>query len=86
MSSSKRNSHGFQRLTSQQYLYAISWLLETRALGGTLDLLMADVPDLVRVTVLTLIGNSDHASLSTVISLAQAAPNLGVSRKVFMKH
>ena len=54
--------------------------------GGTLDLLMTDVPDLVRVAVVAPIGNSDHSSLSTVISMAQAVPNLFVSRKVFLKH
>ena len=44
--------------------------------GGTLDLLMTDVHDLVRVAVVALIGNSDHSSLSAVISMAQAVPNL----------
>ena len=47
---------------------------------------MTDVPDLVRVAVVAPIGNSDHSSLSAVISMAQAAPNLCVSRKVFLKH
>ena len=58
----------------------------THARGGTLDLLMTDVPDLVRVAVVVPIGNSDHSSLSAVISMAQAVPNLCVSRKVFLKH
>ena len=58
----------------------------THARGGTLDLLMTDVPDLVWVAVLVLIGNSDHSSLSAVISMAQAVPNFCVSRKVFLKH
>ena len=58
----------------------------THARGGTLDLLMTDVPDLVWVAVVALIGNSDHSSLSAVISMAQAVPNLSVSRKVFLKH
>ena len=39
---------------------------QTHALGGTLDLLMIDVPDLVLVTVVAPIGNSDHSSLSAV--------------------
>ena len=56
------------------------------ACGGTLDLLMTDVPDLIWVAVVALIGNSDHSSLSAVISMAQAIPNLCVSRKVFLKH
>ena len=58
----------------------------THACGGTLDLLMTDVPDLVRVSVIAPIGNSDHSSLSAVISMVQADPNLCVSRKVFLKH
>ena len=51
------------------------------ARGGTLDL-MTDFPDLVRVAVVAPIGNSDHSSLSAVISMAQAVPNLCVSRNV----
>ena len=58
----------------------------THARGGTLDLLMTDVPDIVLVAVATPIGNSDHSFLSAVVSMAQAVPNLCVSRKVFLKH
>ena len=58
----------------------------THSRGGTLHLLMTDVPDLVRVAVAAPIGNSDHSSLSAIISMAQAVPNLCVSRKVFLKH
>ena len=47
---------------------------------------MTDVPDLIRVAVVAPIGNSDHLLLSAVISIAQAVPNLCVSRKVFLKH
>ena len=47
---------------------------------------MTHVPDLVRVAVVAPIGNSDHSTLSAVISMAQAVPNLCVSRKVFLKH
>ena len=47
---------------------------------------MTDVPDLVRVVVVAPIGNSDHSSLSAVISMAKAVPNLNVSRKVLLKH
>ena len=57
----------------------------THACGGALDLQMTDVPDLVRVAVVAPIGHSDHSSLSAVISMAQAVPNLCVSRKVFLK-
>ena len=58
----------------------------THERGLTLDLLMTDVPDLVRVVVVAPIGNSDHTSLSAVISMAQAVPNLCVSGKVFLKY
>ena len=58
----------------------------THARGGTLDLLMTDVPDLSQVSVLAPNGNSDHSSLSAVISMAQAVPNMCVNRKVFLKH
>ena len=44
----------------------------THARGGTLDLLMTDVPGLVRFAVVAPIGNSDHSSLSAFISMAQA--------------
>ena len=75
-------------MTSQQSPVAISLLSAqpTHARGGTLDLLKIDVPDLVQVAVVEPIGNSDHSSLSAVILMAQAVPNLCVSRKVYMKH
>ena len=47
---------------------------------------MTDVPDLVRVSVVAPLGNSDHPSLPAVISMAQAVPNLCVGRKVLFKH
>ena len=52
----------------------------THARGGTLNLLMTDVPDLVLVSVLAPIANSDH-SLPAVILMVQAVPNLCVGRK-----
>ena len=48
----------------------------THARGGPLDLQMTDVSDLVQVSVVAPIGNSDHSSLSAVILMAQAVPNL----------
>ena len=42
---------------------------------------MTDVTDLVRVAVVAPIVNSDHSSLSVVILISQAVPNLCVSRK-----
>ena len=50
----------------------------THASGGTLDLLTTDIPDLVLVAVVAPTDNSDHSSLSAVISMAQAVPNLCV--------
>ena len=67
-----------QPLTLQLCPVAISWL--------SLDLLMTDVPGLVRVAVVAPISNSDHSSLSAVISMAQAVPNFCVSTEVFLKH
>ena len=71
-----------------QSLVAISWLSAQpmHVASGALDLLMTDVPDLVRVAVVAPIGNSDHSSLSAVILMAQAFQNLRVSRKAFLKH
>ena len=37
---------------------------------------MTDVSDLILVAVVSTLGNSGHSSLSAVISLAQAVPNL----------
>ena len=55
----------------------------THARGGTLNPLMTHVPYLVRVAVVAPIGNSDHSSLSAVISMVEAVPTFSVSRKVF---
>ena len=41
----------------------------THARGGTFDLLMTDVPDLVRFAVVAPICNSDHSSLSANFKL-----------------
>ena len=61
-------------------------ICSTHSRGGIVHLLMTDVPDLIQVAVVAPIGNSDHSSLSAVISMAQAVPNLCVSGKVFLKH
>ena len=43
----------------------------THARGGTFDLLMADVPDLVRVAVVApIISNSNHSPLSVIFSVS----------------
>ena len=84
--STTTNSHGvaaFDFATVSGYDQLVAG--PTYARGGTLDLMITDVPDLVRVAVVTPIGNSDQSSLSAVISIAQSVPNLYVSRKVFLK-
>ena len=48
----------------------------THSRSGTLDLL-TDFPDLVLVVVVAPTCNSDHSSLSAVISMAQAVPIVG---------
>ena len=58
----------------------------THACSDTFYLLMTDVPDKVRVSDLALIGNSDHCSLTAVISMALAVLNMCVRTKVFLKH
>ena len=61
-------------------------VVPTNARGGTLDIVMTDVPDLVRVAVVAPIGNSDYISLLAAISMAQMVPNLCVSIKFFLKY
>ena len=57
----------------------------THACDGTLDLLLADVPDLIPAAVVEPIGDSDYSSLLAVVSMAQVVPNLCVSRKIFLR-
>ena len=58
----------------------------THARGGILDILMTDAPDLVQVAVVAPLRSLDHSPLSAAISMAQAVPNLCVSRRVLLKH
>ena len=58
----------------------------THILGGTLDLLFTDVPDLVNVTVGAPIGNSDHSSLSAVINTSQVVPDVTIRKRVLLKN
>ena len=53
--------------------------------GGTLDLVLTNVPDLCRVTTNGPIGNSDHSSISTTILTHQHVPNFCVSKTVYQK-
>ena len=82
----------YLRLPSLTILCAISGcdqlvVGQTHARGETLDL-MTDATNLVRVAAFCIvpISNSDHSSLSAVIPMAQAVPNLYVIREVLMKH
>ena len=67
-SSMTKNSHDVSSFSTES-----GWLL-TRpvTLGGTLDLLMTDVPDTVHVAVVSPMGNSDHSPLLEVILMTQA--------------
>ena len=56
-------------------------VVQTHATGGTLELLMTDVPDIVRVAVVSPIGNSEHSSVSAIVSTAHAVPNFCVIKK-----
>ena len=49
----------------------------TLARGGTLEIMITDVPDLVRVAVGAPVGNSDHPSLSAVNFDGSGGPKLG---------
>ena len=53
--------------------------------GGTHNLLITEVYGLVLVAVVSTIGNSDHSSLSAVISMAQVIPNFCVKGNNFFK-
>ena len=57
----------------------------SHAHGGTLDLLMTDVPDLVQVAVVAPIGNSDHSCRQSFRWLRKGHTQC-VSRKGFLKH
>ena len=57
----------------------------THARVGTHNLLLTDVPDLIRVVLVAPIANLDQSSLLAVISMAQAVENLGVGRKLFLR-
>ena len=47
---------------------------------------MTHVRALLRVAVVAPIGNSVHSTMSAVISIVQAVPDICISRKVFLKH
>ena len=85
--STTTNRHGFAALDFTTVSGCDQLVIgPTHARGGTLGLLMTEAPDLVRVAVVAPLGSSDHSSLSIGISMAQAIPNLCVSRRVLLKH
>ena len=60
-----------------------TWSMGLLLMTDVPDLLMTDVPDLcMRVAVVAPIDNWDHSSLSAVISMAQAVPNLCASTQL----
>ena len=86
LGSTTTNRHGVAAFDFATMSGCDQLVCPTHSRGGTLDFLMTDVPDLVRVAVVAPVSNSDHSTLSAVISMAQAVPNLCVSRKVFLIH
>ena len=57
----------------------------THRQGGTLDLLLTNVPDLCNVQVCSPIGNSDHSYLNIALSTNVRAPSFCVPRVVYQK-
>ena len=64
MGSTTTNRHGVAALHFATVSGCDQLVIDpTHARGGTLDLLMTDVPDLVWVAVVAPLGRSDHSSL-----------------------
>ena len=57
----------------------------THRYGSTLDLLMADVPDLSRVSVGGILGRSDHSYISVNLTTTVRVPDFCSSRIVYQK-
>ena len=64
------NGHHQEWLGSSTTNRSTNRWVPTHARVGTLDLVMTDVPDLVRVAIVAPIDNSYHYSLSAVISMS----------------
>ena len=58
----------------------------THVAGGTLDLVLTDIPDLVTVVVGCPVGSSDHSALLIELSLDQSVPHTVVNREVYLKN
>ena len=80
------NRHGVTFNFSTVFCFDEMVIGPNHARGGTPDLLKTDVPDLVRVAVVSPFGNSDHWSQLAGISMAQDIPNFCVRRIFFLKH
>ena len=87
MCSTTTNRHFVAALYSETVSWCDQLLIGlNHSRRGTLNLLITDVPDLVQVTAVAPLGNSDHSSLSTAISIAQSLLNVCVRRMVPLKH
>ena len=83
LGSTTTNRHGVAALDFDTVSHCNQLVIgPTHARGGTLDLLMTDVPDQVQMAVVAPLGSSNHSLLSIAISMAQAILNLCVSRRV----
>ena len=85
LGSTTTNHHGVAALDFAMYCSDQLVIDPTHGNGGTPDLLTTDVPDLVQMSVVAPLGNTDHSSLSTANSMSLAINNLHVSMKVFLK-
>ena len=79
------NRHGVVAFEFERQSLCIGCSL-THAGCGTLDLLMTDVADKLRVAVVKHPSNLDHSYLAMDNSKAHAIPYMCLSWKVFLKH
>ncbi len=57
----------------------------THLAGNRLDLVLTDVPDVVKVTTMAPLGTSDHSAISFQLDLRQNIPAYSVTKEVFLK-
>ena len=65
--------------TTRTVVVLLLWILQRLLVGycgGILDFLITDVSEIVRMTLVSPLGNSVYLSLSTAISMTQVVPNL----------
>ena len=62
------------------------WLGCNQIAGNGLDLVMADVLDIVDVVVCIPLDTSDHCFVSCVLRVEQSVPEYNVRSSVFLKH